>query len=377
MNAFFKALYINLFTANLPYSNSQDYRRLVMVNVCLYLSSITLLLFAFFHTYVFDYGKAQVALIDIIGAFATGYAIYDLRRSSNVDRAALLGTISLIVFFLTFFHINQNESFGLIWSVFFPIFAITVNGARLGLQITVVFYLILFGMAYNALGVWQDGQWDLAGLLRLIIASSILTIIIYLNEVAVANAKQQEQQARDELKHLSCMDELTQIANRREINNILRNEILRAQRYRHKLSLILFDIDDFKLINDQYGHLAGDSVLQEITCIIKNNIRNTDSVGRWGGEEFCLILPEEKLDSALVLCEKIRAAIESHDFESIHENITCSFGVAECNGRANCADQLIHNADSALYQAKSEGKNTIITYNPEKPFAFEQKQLSL
>ncbi|MDG6773038.1 GGDEF domain-containing protein [Thiomicrorhabdus sp. ZW0627] len=343
----------------------------------LYLVCVILLIFSFLHFFVFANGQQNIALVDFLCALGMLVAILDLRRSGNIDRAAFIGSISLIVLLLAFVQLNQNNSFGLIWVIFLPIFAIWVNGSKLGLQITITFYLILFVMAYQGIGVWQNGEWDSTSLFRLIISSIILTIIIYSNEVSITKAKEKERDARNELEKLSCLDELTQIANRREINNILSKEINRAKRYGHKLSFILFDIDDFKQINDVYGHISGDHVLQKISEIVKSNIRQTDNPGRWGGEEFCLILPEEDLQSGQRLAEKLRKIIEISKFDSIPNSITCSFGIAEWNEKTPSVDDLINNADKALYRAKRLGKNRVVNYKPEQSFIIESNELVL
>lgn len=360
MKSFFYNLYASLISLHEPYTNSQAYRRLILTNVCLYLSMLTMLIFAALHLWVFEQTNLTIGLLNLIGAGAAGYAIVDLRRNRNVDRAALIGTATLFVFFLIFFYFNQNHSFGLIWSLFFPIFAMSVSGPKRGLQFSLAFYLVLLPMAYQSIGVWQDGLWDLRSFMRLTIASAILTLIIYLNEIAIANAKAHEQRAKDALHRLSTLDELTQIANRRQINSVLNKELERARRYQTSFSFVIFDIDDFKRINDRYGHLNGDKVLKQIARLVKSHIRNTDRFGRWGGEEFSLILPEQNPDKAHQICQKLLKQIERTEFAIIEESITCSFGIAGYTPAIQSADELIRKADKALYMAKETGKNRVV-----------------
>ena len=163
------------------------------------------------------------------------------------------------------------------------------------------------------------------------------------------------------LEYQANMDPLTNIYNRLKFNNILTQELLRCRRHKHNLSIIMFDVDDFKRINDKYGHLTGDKVLKEIVSIVNRNIRNTDFFTRWGGEEFIIIATETDEMGADILANRIRVDIASYDFKNIG-NITCSFGVAKFIDDDSIED-LIGKADNALYQAKSQGKNCVIVAN--------------
>ncbi len=162
-------------------------------------------------------------------------------------------------------------------------------------------------------------------------------------------------------EELSVTDTLTKIYNRLYLDRILELELQRSQRYRTSLSIILLDIDNFKSVNDIYGHQVGDKVLQEISQILKINIRKTDTLGRWGGEEFLLILPNTDKNVAIILAEKIRHAIESYKF-SVVKRKTGSFGVSSCK-KDDTSDSLINRADEALYKAKASGRNVVMAQN--------------
>lgn len=148
-------------------------------------------------------------------------------------------------------------------------------------------------------------------------------------------------------------DPLTGLMNRRGLDKRLIEEIARAQRYRHALSILIIDLDDFKRINDQFGHLAGDDVLRDIAKTIDQQIRSIDIAGRFGGEEFLVILPETEKSGAGIVAERIRASVETQG------DITTSIGLAELGHGATTAEELIGLADSALYAAKRAGKNRI------------------
>ncbi len=158
---------------------------------------------------------------------------------------------------------------------------------------------------------------------------------------------------------LSKIDTLTQLGNRAMLDNELTSEIERVRRYTSSLSVIMLDIDHFKQINDNYGHLKGDEVLQKISAIIKSSIRKTDKAGRWGGEEFLILCPETTLDNAAVLAENLRKQIELLDFGEVCRQ-TASFGVTAYQ-ETDTVSTLVNRTDRALYQAKETGRNRVVT----------------
>jgi diguanylate cyclase (GGDEF)-like protein len=164
------------------------------------------------------------------------------------------------------------------------------------------------------------------------------------------------------LQSMAATDVLTGLVNRRQFNSQLDAEIARAKRYRGPLSLALFDIDDFKKVNDFYGHPTGDRILQELGLLISNNVRESDISARYGGEEFALILPETGQIDAYELLERLRAMIERTVF-CLPDNpmtVTISVGVAQLDAEEAKSYELIEKADAALYQAKKQGKNQVV-----------------
>jgi polar amino acid transport system substrate-binding protein len=128
-------------------------------------------------------------------------------------------------------------------------------------------------------------------------------------------------------------------------------------KYAKDLSIIFFDIDDFKEINDTYGHKIGDKILIDLSKVVSSTIRKNDHFGRWGGEEFIVILPNTDIKKAKEIAEKIKNTIYSYDFE-INKNISCSFGVTQVQSNDN-EDSIITRVDNAMYEVKEDGKNSV------------------
>jgi diguanylate cyclase (GGDEF)-like protein len=163
-------------------------------------------------------------------------------------------------------------------------------------------------------------------------------------------------------------DELTGLSNNRRFRELISKEAARAERFGHELSLIMLDIDDFKQINDTYGHLQGDEVLRMVGRVLHLESRGVDEPARYGGEEFAVALPETGLDGALELAERIRVRIEVEDVSrgdgAAAVRVTASVGVASMPGSADGGEALIAAADAALYEAKRAGKNRVVAGAP-------------
>ncbi|MBF7070324.1 sensor domain-containing diguanylate cyclase [Aliarcobacter butzleri] len=166
----------------------------------------------------------------------------------------------------------------------------------------------------------------------------------------------------EELLKLSITDNLTKLYNRGQLDKSLQDEINRSQRYNTNFSIILLDIDYFKKVNDNFGHQIGDEVLIESAQVLSKNIRNVDILGRWGGEEFLIICPETKIEDVIKVASHIKEAIKLHKFSTYPNTITISLGVATFSKHIKNVDDIILNADKALYQAKEEGRDKVIAF---------------
>jgi diguanylate cyclase (GGDEF)-like protein len=166
----------------------------------------------------------------------------------------------------------------------------------------------------------------------------------------------------EEIYRLMTVDGLTQIFNRRYFNEALEREVNRAKRYDRALSLLTFDIDHFKKVNDTYGHLAGDSMLRVIAAAVKSRLRREDIFARTGGEEFAILVPEVALEGARVTAEKVRAVVEATPVKHDQDTLRCtvSVGVAQLTREDAAPEDLYKRTDERLYDAKQGGRNRVV-----------------
>ncbi|MCW8956034.1 MAG: diguanylate cyclase [Gammaproteobacteria bacterium] len=189
-------------------------------------------------------------------------------------------------------------------------------------------------------------------------------IIIY-DVTDMAVGKQQLMNANTQLQGLSRTDMLTQLNNRGYWEECLNNEFNRIKRTGHISSLVIFDIDHFKNVNDTYGHQAGDEVIRETARMLRENMRTTDVAGRYGGEEFTVILVETTAENAKIFAERLRERIEACTikYEDLSIKYTISLGISEVNDDITNYQEWLECSDKSLYYAKEHGRNQVVIYH--------------
>ena len=227
---------------------------------------------------------------------------------------------------------------------------------------------LILGLAVPVACVLASSLWDVDGfaLLPFFIPASF-TIFGFIYGHLVDRSIRQKQvfeKSNIHLREQSINDELTGQYNRRHILLELEKELERARRYKHTLAGIMIDVDDFKKFNDKHGHLMGDYILKEATNVFDHCIRTIDVLGRYGGDEFMILLPEATADTATIVAERIKKALHEHPFAFKKKafKVTCSIGVhyfpdLATTDKADFIDKI----DQALYKAKGAGKDRVVT----------------
>ncbi|MGH3146839.1 MAG: GGDEF domain-containing protein, partial [Rubrobacter sp.] len=231
---------------------------------------------------------------------------------------------------------------------------------RLGalLRSSVLYGLILVVSLPHAFATWNSeapfGSFNALGQLYI---SSAAMIAVLFSFTGMRDRLREAQVAADDLAALAQTDALTEVSNRRHIEALLESEMERSSRYGSPLSFITFDLDNFKQINDAFGHDVGDAVLVEVARLIEPHLRSGDHLGRWGGEEFVILATGAPVESAWHLAERVRTTIEGHAFGP-EARLSASFGVAMYR-QGESASMLVKRSDVALYRAKTRGKNRV------------------
>lgn len=185
----------------------------------------------------------------------------------------------------------------------------------------------------------------------------LLTALAGYSAIAIENAIYFQK-----IHELTITDDLTHLYNSRQLHNCLRNEIERARRFKYSLSMIFIDLDYFKVVNDEYGHLCGSKVLKEVAGLLKASIRAIDMAFRYGGDEFIVLMPETDKRSARIVAKKLRCAIKEHNFladDGINHKLTASFGVAAYPRDTKDMTDLLHLADNAMYKVKNKSRDGV------------------
>jgi diguanylate cyclase (GGDEF)-like protein len=285
-------------------------------------------------------GDPSLTLLQILAAtVATLYVLFEADRGHGV-----LFLIYMVSFLFGVFRLSTRQLLGLSGFVSISYGAIVLLQARVGYSV-------------------EPFQVDLLRWLVLTVVLCFFSVMGgYISSLRkrLADHRQELEQALARIERLATHDELTGVYNRRRLNDALDVEIKRTQRYGSALAMCLIDIDHFKSINDTYGHHAGDIVLQSLSTAVRAQVRPTDLFGRYGGEEFLMILPQTPLEGALVVAERLRRTAETLQIEGLPAGlrITVSAGVS-VNRAGEPWSATLERADAALYCAKRDGRNRV------------------
>jgi len=349
------------------YADRRSFRRAVMTHFILVVILVSTTFFFFLNLSLGEYFTAG---IDVVGFFISLYALYQLKSHHNLARVTIITTISFLIFFLLFAFIKGNDDFGLIWSIFAPIIAFTLNTKERALNFSLLFYAILFTLGFINLDVWDSGMWGIHDLLRLIFASSILTFLLYMHERSteasdfkMIEVRAQEQAYIEQLRELSITDSLTKLYNRHYFNEFMPKLLALAKRKGYFITFFILDIDSFKTYNDNYGHIAGDKALLRVAESVKHHVqRDDDFVFRFGGEEFGGVMltddPQRSIRHIQALCPLVESLHIKHSFSDTGDNLTVSVGIVSIAPKLELSiEQIYLLADRELYKVKKAAKN--------------------
>jgi len=362
----------NFFTANIPYKDGVTYRRIIMINSMLLLSAFFFFAFAYINYFVIL--DSTVALLDTLAGLFSIATLIHLRRFKKIQTTAFLTIVILIFFMISFIIKNQNSHFGIIWSYYIPLFAILFNGKKVGLQLTLFYFIIIFTLAYLGIGTWNEGEWSFIDFIRFVASSAMFAYIIYTTESAHENAdhelkliRKHEAEILDKLQKQAITDGLTGMYNRRHFNEVVPKLLAIAQREESYISLFILDIDYFKNYNDYYGHQKGDTTLQKIAKeLIRFIQRDDDFVFRIGGEEFAGLIHTRNKDESEEWISTLNAKIAALNIQHKktllpNKIVTVSIGVCTTKVvQGRDIDYFYKKADEALYKAKERGRNTTV-----------------
>lgn len=322
--------------------------RTVLIIMLVAFPIITLLNLWVFQAYL-------IAAIDFAGFVAAGIAWSYFHRTQNIQVTAWFVIISLIAILLSFIHIAEGGNYSLMWVTIMPPLVFFLLGPRVGAWVSAILFAYIIAYLYIRLPTFEPTAFSLGALLNVIEVLIALWFIFRHYERSRASAF-------EELERLSNTDKLTGLYNRLRLDELLSEQIALTQRTGNTFTVVLCDIDHFKRINDEHGHLVGDEILVQLSALLSEHTRATDHVGRWGGEEFLIICPATDTEGAYHLIESLRQAVANLTF-SQDLSLTMSFGIATVRPSSNIL-AVLKAADAALYAAKHNGRNqTVVADN--------------
>jgi diguanylate cyclase (GGDEF)-like protein len=272
--------------------------------------------------------------------------------------AFVFGLVTLYVYLLASGGVEQT---GPLWAYPIVLATITLQGLKRGLPLVGLMFGLAFAIFFLPMPWFELASYSVNFKARWL--ATLLSLVVFTTLHEYARARNQDELVRvsGRLDQLSRTDQLTSVPNRRYMMDRLEAENSRFQRNLRPYSILYGDVDNFKSINDQYGHQTGDAVLQAIARAMRPCLRQHDEVSRWGGEEFLILLPETNHAAAAEVAEKLRATIAALEFHHVSGTVrlTMSFGIHTVE-QPGAIDNFIHEADQNLSRAKRSGKNCVV-----------------
>jgi diguanylate cyclase (GGDEF)-like protein len=335
------------------YNDAEEIRKIYLINIF----SLIAFMFAFplgINAYMNENYLLSAILVFVSFILIINYFYF--RYSNNKIGASYIISALLFLLFLYLLYTGGADNTGALWVYPLPLVMMFLLGIRLGLLFVSIFFILAIYILFILdVSIYTD-TFKLRFIFSLFVVTFLASVYEYLRESTFEKISL----LSHKLEELSQKDYLTQVYNRRGIDKEINNICKYYKTEKKNFSLLICDIDDFKKINDGFGHDAGDEVLKKVALEIGNIIRKEDLIARWGGEEFLVLLPNSTIDDAYEVGEKIRKSIENTSFQYAEHNIsmTVSIGIAAKEDTLPISD-IIRKADTHMYTAKKEGRNTV------------------
>lgn len=336
----------------------KNYRVFVVINALSYLGFGTHTMFI---PLFFWINVPTLALFNIFSAIIWAVSYFLNRNSKHRVAIILLTTEVILHALLATFFLGWASGFHY---YFLPLLLFNFINYRQTLRVIIVFAFLIF-LGYIGLYIYTHrSEYHIEIMYDVLNALNFMNIAVNFSALGILgyHFRVASIRAEPEMEYLAMTDALTKLFNRRKMHAILEQEAIRFEREPNPFLIAITDIDRFKKFNDNYGHICGDYVLKEISLLMDQTLRKQDSVARWGGEEFLIMLPNTKLVDGIKVVEKLRKKIADtkYRFEGNEFKVTLTFGVTEFDGSASI-ESCINRADEMLFAGKKRGRNCVIT----------------
>ncbi|MFC3093405.1 GGDEF domain-containing protein [Alteromonas sediminis] len=347
-----------------PSFSEEDNRRIVVVNLFGFTGC---LITVFLSLRALLANEVMLGAALMIASVVFLFSMLTMHISENVKShvfAANLLVVTLMTLLLYLIIMGGKANTGPIWILILPPVTLFMSGLKRGLWMLLLFLLVICTLFFVPGLSIVEADYAMDFKTRVTYVFMTVTFLSSVYEYSRQQTYAEIHALRQQFEHQATHDPLTHLFNRRGLIKQIEPELARAKRQQSSTALVLLDIDRFKRINDEYGHDAGDKVLQGIAVLLNNAMRQQDYVSRWGGEEFLLVLPDTSKENAYHVADKLRFEIAQtpQQFESFTIDITASFGVSEVNSLVDY-DKALTQADKAMYKAKQAGRNTVMMSN--------------
>ncbi len=322
---------------------------------------IALVVLTVFATEAFLLQQTTHARILLLFAILTVGCFIHVRVTGNTRLTSTLIVILMGALCLFLFYTGGIGGTGPLWYFVFPLIALFIQRLWAGVIAVLGLFTITVLLIIAGTGILQPATYPREFIERFLAVYLTVSVIAFIYAYARTSTQLITDGLNRSYQDLANTDELTRLPNRRRMTEVLYQEVGRTRRNHSTFSLINFDIDYFKNVNDHYGHDAGDIILRAVPDIIRNVLRGQDICSRWGGEEFLVLLPETPLVGACQVAERLRKAFEQHSIQYGDKimSVTISLGVYEFRS-AESLEECMKQADKNLYKAKASGRNCVV-----------------